>query len=101
MSELRAGGLAIFVAGPTELLGLQVETVRYVTSGESVTLPTGFRLRNSGRGRWLIHNERIYVELKSGTKLEDFSLCPAKWLMPIDGEDFSRKDEHQKELTHG
>lgn len=101
MSELKAGGLAIFVAGPVELLGLQVETVRYVSAGELITLPTGFRMRNSGRGRWLIHNERIFVELSSGTILNDYSLCRGNWLMPIDGEDFSHEDERQKELSHG
>lgn len=27
--------------------------------------------------------------------------CPAKWLMPIDGDDFHHEDERQRELTHG
>lgn len=58
MSELRAGGLAIFIAGPTELLGLQVETMRYVNPGESITLPTGFRMRNAGEAR-LAHLEGV------------------------------------------
>ncbi|WWJ04378.1 hypothetical protein VRB18_08770 [Erwinia aphidicola] len=73
MAELKAGGLAIFIAGPQELLGLHVETLRYVSPGESVTLPTGFRMRNAGKGRWLIHNERIFVTLGSGKVLDDYS----------------------------
>ncbi|EPN1651978.1 hypothetical protein [Cronobacter dublinensis] len=27
--------------------------------------------------------------------------CPAEYLMPIDGGDFSKEDERQKELTNG
>ncbi|MDK2633162.1 hypothetical protein QMZ93_07370 [Pantoea stewartii subsp. indologenes] len=101
MAELKAGGIAIFIAGPAELLGLQVDTVRYVIPGESITLPTGFRMRNAGKGRWLIYNERIFVTLSNGKVLDDYCLCPAHWLMPIDGDDFQNEDERHKELTHG
>ncbi|AER33617.1 hypothetical protein [Pantoea ananatis] len=101
MAELKAGGMAIFIAGPTELLGLQVDTMRYVSPGESITLPTGFRMRNAWKGRWLIHNERIFVTLGNGKVLDDYCLCPGSWLMPIDGDDFQHEDERHKELTHG
>ncbi len=101
MAELKAGGNAIFIAGPTELLGLQVDTLRYVSPEESIALPTGFRMRNAGKGRWLIHNERIFVTLGNGKVLDDYCLCPAHWLMPIDGHDFQHENEQQKELTHG
>lgn len=99
MAELKAGGIAIFIAGPTELLGLQVDTLRYVSLGESITLPTGFRICNAGIGRWLIYNERIST-LSNGKVLNEYSLCPAHWLLPIDGDDFKHEDERQKELTH-
>ena len=30
----------------------------------------------------------------------DFALMPAKYLMPIDGDDFSNEDQRQKEREH-
>ncbi|CAH5526247.1 hypothetical protein [Klebsiella oxytoca] len=100
MAELRAGGLAIFVAGPSETIGLVVITERFVSSGEMVVLPSGRRFRNSGSSRWLVHSDRIVVTLSDGSNLNDYALVFQHWLMPIDGDDFSNEDEHQKEREH-
>lgn len=100
MAELRAGGLAIFIAGPAELIGLVVITERFVQSGEMVILPSGRRFRNGGSPRWLVNNERIYVTMNDGSIINDYSLCFSHWLMPIDGEDFSHEDERKKELSN-
>ncbi len=48
MAELRAGGMALIVAGPSEIIGLVVITERFVSSGEMVILPSGRRFRNGG-----------------------------------------------------
>lgn len=100
MAELRAGGLAIFVSGPSEIIGLVVITERFVSSGEMVIFPGGRRFRNGGSPRWLIHNERIYVTMNDGSIINDYSLCFPHWLMPIDGDDFSNEDQRQKEWEH-
>ncbi|HFF8583712.1 hypothetical protein [Klebsiella pneumoniae] len=100
MAELRAGGLAIFIAGPAELIGLVVITERFVATGEAITLPGGRRFRNSGSSRWLVHNDRIFVTLSDGSTLNDYSLVFQHWLMPIDGDDFSNEDEQQKAREH-
>ncbi|MEF3108826.1 hypothetical protein QFI91_06965 [Raoultella sp. WB_B2P2-3] len=100
MVELRAGGLAIFIAGPAELIGVVVITERLVGPNEVIKLPGGRRVRNSGSSRWLVHNDRIVVTLSNGSKLNDYALVFQHWLMPIDGDDFSNEDERQKEREH-
>ncbi|HCT9408114.1 TPA: hypothetical protein OUC36_004740 [Raoultella ornithinolytica] len=100
MAELRAGGLAIFIAGPAELIGLVVITERLVGPNEVIKLPGGRRVRNLGSSRWLVHNDRIVVTLSNGSKLNDYAMVFQHWLMPIDGDDFSNEDEHQKEREH-
>lgn len=51
MAELRAGGLAIFIAGPAELIGMVVITERLVGPNEVIKLPGVQRVRNSGSSR--------------------------------------------------
>lgn len=100
MAELRAGGLAIFIAGPAELIGVVVITERLVGPNETFKLPGGQRVRNSGSSRWLVYNDRIVVTLSNGSKLNDYALVFQHWLMPIDGDDFSNEDVHQKEREY-
>ena len=38
MAELKAGGLAIFVAGPADCIGITVETIKLIMPGESYIL---------------------------------------------------------------
>lgn len=100
MAELKAGGLAIFVAGPADCIGITVETIKLIMPGESYVLPK-CRMKNAGSSRWLIKSDRISTYLPSGSVIPDFSLAKPHWLMPIDGEDFLHEDQQQKELTHG
>lgn len=100
MAELKAGGLAIFVAGPHECLGITVETVQMILPGEHYQLPM-CRLKNTGSARWLVKSDRISTHLPNGNIVPDFSLAKPQWLMPIDGDDFQHEDERQKELAHG
>lgn len=100
MAELKAGGLAIFVAGPAECIGITVETIKLILPGEHYLLPR-CRMLNAGSARWLIKSDRISTHLPDGSVIPDFSLANPHWLMPIDGDDFQHEDEQQKELTHG
>ena len=74
MSNLREGGLAIIIGGNQE--------------------------SNGGSFRCLIHSDQLFVKLSDGTIIDDYCLCFEHHLMPIDGEDFSHEDEHQKEREH-
>lgn len=101
MAELRAGGLAIIIGGDPEASGTVVTTVKFVPAGVTESLPGNKKINNGGSGRWLIHSDKICVRLKDGSILDDWSLCFASHLMPIDGDEFRHEDELQKELTHG
>ncbi|KAB8312949.1 hypothetical protein EH228_04535 [Erwinia endophytica] len=101
MSELRAGGLAILIGGDPEAVGTVVTTVRLVASSEVIALPNGRKFSNGGSVRWLIYSEKLQVRLGDGTLLNDWALCFSHFLMPIDGNDFQREGERQKELTNG
>ncbi|MBX4661171.1 hypothetical protein [Klebsiella michiganensis] len=92
MAELRAGGLAIIIRSRfPENVGKVVKLVACV--GEINHL--------LGRG--------IYWEIEAMSELAgtlwrvksgSTSMAQAKSLMPIDGDDFSNEDEHQKEREH-
>ncbi|NUH55868.1 hypothetical protein HUK76_19625 [Citrobacter portucalensis] len=100
MSNLREGGLAIIIGGNQETIGLVVTTVRAVSPGGLIVTPSGKRFSNGGSFRWLIHSDQLFVKLSDGTIIDDYCLCFEHHLMPIDGEDFSHEDEHQKEREH-
>lgn len=92
MAELRAGGLAIIIRSRfPENVGKVVKLVACV--GEINHL--------LGRG--------IYWELEAMSELAgtlwrvksgSTGMAQAKSLMPIDGDDFSNEDQHQKEREH-
>lgn len=99
MSELRAGGLAIIIKSRIpENIGVTVRLVKYLGIVKGIL--DGIEL------------EAWNVEPASGGEIKGIFPgglvakwpsvnCPANWLMPIDGEDFSHEDERQKELTNG
>ncbi|VEB97321.1 Uncharacterised protein [Cedecea lapagei] len=99
MGELRVGGLAVIIQSRIqENIGATVRLLKNLGVVSGVTENIEF--------------EAWQVESCSGGNLKGYLPgglviktpvvnCPAKWLMPIDGEDFSHEDEHEKELTHG
>lgn len=97
---LHEGGLAIIVGGNPETIGLVVTTERNVPPGGVIITPKGERFSNGGSLRWLIYSKELCVKLSDGTVIEDYCLCFAHHLMPIDGEDFSNEDERRKELIN-
>ncbi len=101
MANLRAGGMAIIVGGNPETYGIVVTTEKLVPHGDLIVLPNGKRFVNSGSLRWLVHCDRLVITLSSGTVIDDYCLMFSHWLMPINGDDFSREDERQKELADG
>lgn len=101
MAELRAGGLAIIVGGNPETFGIVVTTEALIPNGGVIALPNGKGLRNGGSTRWLVHSDRLCLELSNGTIIDDYCLMPSRCLMPIDGDDFTHEDEREKELVNG
>lgn len=100
MSELRAGGLAIVLpclSGecciPSELVGTCVRLIRFVNAGEGIfdcpELNNGKPFRHEHHSVWVVE----YYDLR-GT-------VTSKYLLPIDGKDFSHEDERQKEIANG
>ena len=101
MAELRAGGLALVIAsGNQNEVGKTVTLIRKVSSGEFHQFPNGnsYAMKtNTGQSMWVVSGDvPIYKSKPSG----GMSIFPAKSLMPIDGDDFSNEDEHQKEREH-
>ncbi|AMV53132.1 TPA: hypothetical protein ACHVUQ_002513 [Klebsiella pneumoniae] len=101
MAELRAGGLALVIAsGNQNEVGKTVTLIRKVSSGEFHQFPNGnsYAMKtNTGQSMWVVSGDvSIYTSKPSG----GMSIFPAKSLMPIDGDDFSNEDEHQKEREH-
>ena len=101
MDELRAGGLALVIAsGNQNEVGKTVTLIRKVSSGEFHQFPNGnsYAMKtNTGQSMWVVSGDvSIYTSKPSG----GMSIFPAKSLMPIDGDDFSNEDEHQKEREH-
>lgn len=97
---LREGGLAIIVGGNPETIGLVVTTERLMPPGGIIITPQGQRFSNGGSARWLIYSKELCVKLSDGTVIEDYCLCFAHHLMPIDGEDFSHEGERHKEVIN-
>lgn len=101
MAELRAGGLALVIAsGNQNEVGKTVTLIRKVSSGEFHQFPNGnsYAMKtNTGQSMWVVSGDvSIYTSKPSG----GMSIFPAKSLMPIDGDDFSNEDQHQKAREH-
>ncbi len=96
MSELRAGGMAIIVMShSSENIGKVVELVCFL--GRLDDCP-----HKNRENIWRISPVSSSIVGRKGIIQPGYTArCPGEWLMPIDGEDFSREDERQKELTNG
>ncbi|MDU7377866.1 MAG: hypothetical protein E7L09_05770 [Enterobacteriaceae bacterium] len=99
MAELRVGGLAIIINSRVpENIGITVRLVKHVGVVMGYMMPAAY--------------DAWEIESASGRKLSGYladgklvsgpaSTCPSKWLMPIDGDDFSHEREREKELING
>ncbi|HEC2625672.1 TPA: hypothetical protein R2K43_000829 [Raoultella planticola] len=100
MAELRAGGLVLVIAsGNQNEVGKTVTLVRVVSSGEYHKFPDGssYTMMELGQQLWVVSGDvSVYTSKPSG----GMSIFPSSHLMPIDGDDFSNEDEHQKEREH-
>ena len=104
MAELRAGGLAIIIDSiAPEDIGKCVQTVSLIPPLGRFNSPQGRPTINSSEiASWLITGE---VTAKLGEESpawagKGWALYPPQYLMPIDGDDFSNEDQHQKEREH-
>lgn len=92
MAELKVGGLALIISCPWgENAGRVVRLLRYLGVRKSDVTP------EVGQA-WEVKSESGLTS-PYGT----YHVCGvfSRRLMPIDGDDFQREDERQKELTHG
>ncbi|MBZ6546888.1 MULTISPECIES: hypothetical protein [Klebsiella] len=101
MAELRAGGMALVIAsGNKNEIGKSVTLIRKVLSGEFHQFPNGssYAMKtNTGQSMWVVSGDvSIYTSKPSG----GMSIFPSSHLMPIDGDDFSNEDQHQKDREH-
>lgn len=104
MAELRAGGLALIIDSATpEEIGRCVLTVNLIPVHGSFTSPHGRPSNNGGDiPAWLVTGN-VVAKLGKESPLwagKGWALYPPQYLMPIDGDDFSNEDEHQKEREH-
>ncbi|TCW07095.1 hypothetical protein EDF73_113157 [Raoultella sp. BIGb0138] len=88
MAELRAGGLALVInSTKPEQVGMVVTLLKLVYPGR-FTLNGKEYCAKANSPVWLCEKPEAYV-----------TYYPWQ-LMPIDGDDFSNEDEHQKEREH-
>lgn len=99
MAELKVGGLAIIINSRLNgNIGATVRLTRHmgIMRGHVMDAEYDSWEVESANGRPL----KGY--LPNGMVVDWGSVyCPARWLMPIDGDEFQREDERQRELTHG
>lgn len=100
MSELRVGSSAIVLPCltgeceiPSEWVGTCVKLIRFVKAGEGIfdcpEVNNGKPFKHENLSVWVVETEDLRGTITS------------RYLLPIDGEDFSHEDERQKELTNG
>lgn len=106
MAELKAGGLALVLDDIVpENIGKCVTLIRRLEPLDHFTTPDGRRgMMPSGYGvGWLCSGDLICIGTLSRSKLDfkvkGWAIIPPKYLMPIDGDDFQREVEQQKELS--
>ncbi|HDV9412950.1 TPA: hypothetical protein RKV49_002422 [Raoultella ornithinolytica] len=103
MAELHAGCQAMIIGGFYRTNdGKSVLVVGFVPNGSRFTWNGDVYAEPVPMGdAWLISGDLIVLDGDTGeAKRLDFGLIPAQYLMPIDGDDFSNEDEHQKEREH-
>ncbi|HCB9326961.1 TPA: hypothetical protein ACNOIS_005560 [Klebsiella oxytoca] len=100
MAELRAGCQAMIIGGfyrtndgkSVLVVGFVPNGSRFIWNGEVYAEPVPMG------DAWLVSGDLVARDGATGeAKRIDFALMPAKYLMPIDGDDFSGEDERQKE----
>lgn len=90
MAELRAGGLALIIKSPfPENVGKAVRLIKFMGFDESLS---GYA--------WKLTALSDLTGTLCPVKFGDLCTGLSKNLMPIDGDDFSNEDEHQKEREH-
>lgn len=99
MSELRAGGLAVIINSRIpENIGVTVRLLKHLGVVTGHTMSVAY-------DSWTIEaasNRKLAGYIPDGSLIMWPTVtCPSKWLMPIDGEDFSHEDKRQKELVNG
>ncbi len=98
MRELRAGGLAVIINSMiSENIGAAVKLTKHMGTLKSTF--TGIEL-----DAWSVESASdrdLKGWLSNGEIVNTPSLnCPSKWLMPIDGDDFSDQLVSDKEKSH-
>lgn len=98
MRELSAGGMAVIInSSIPENIGAAVRLVKHMGTLKSTF--TGIEL-----DAWSVETascRELKGWLSDGEIVNTPSLnCPSKWLMPIDGDDFSEQWESDKEKSH-
>ncbi|RRW77636.1 hypothetical protein EGJ48_03565 [Pantoea dispersa] len=97
MAELKVGALAIIINSRLkENIGATVRLTRYmgIMRGHVMDVELESWQAESANGR------PLQGYLPNGMVVNwDVVNCPAKWLMPIDGDDFQHEGERQKELS--
>ncbi|MBZ7829921.1 hypothetical protein [Raoultella planticola] len=104
MAELRAGGMALIIDSATpEEIGRCVSLVKLIPVHGSFTSPQGRPSNNAGGiPAWFVTGD-VKAKLGDDSPIwagKGWSLYPPQYLIPIDGDDFSNEDEHQKEREH-
>ncbi|WP_400237705.1 hypothetical protein [Klebsiella michiganensis] len=104
MAELRAGGMALIIDSATpEEIGRCVSLIKLIPVRGSFTSPQGRHSNNAGEiPAWFVTGD-VKAKLGDDSPIwagKGWALYPPQYLMPIDGDDFSNEDEHQKELEH-
>ena len=102
MAELRAGCRALVIGGFYRTNdGKAVDVIQFVPNGETFEFEGQLYADKPPRGdAWLIVGDLI-SQLNGDAQRLHFALMPGKYLMPIDGDDFSHEREHEKELING
>lgn len=99
MAELRAGGLAIIIGLKinVNLNGKCVVLQQLVRHLDEFISPVNdcIWIHDDPRNAWIVTGDVTHPSGEYGWSL----LSPAN-LIPIDGDDFSNEDEHQKEREH-
>jgi hypothetical protein len=101
MAELKPGGIALIVKTYKihENLGKSVSIEKLI--------PPTKKFRSPVTGALCQNSSGVMMYQISGNLISPFSgedgwlLAERHQLMPIDGDDFQREDERQKELAHG
>lgn len=104
MAELHAGCMALIIdSASQEEIGRCVSLIKLIPVRGTFTSPQGRISNNAGEiAAWLVTGDvKACLGDNSPTWAGNgWALYPPQYLMPIDGDDFSNEDQHQKEREH-